>query len=139
MFWTLLELINLTLNGFLLSYLLFNQITDILEKGIILRMKNLEEEELKWRIRMMMNMTSFLTIFQSIFQRLNTQKRLLIMTDFRSLEMIFKMIRIVSDKKTEKTKKLPIWRDRFMRCKTRISRKNFKTTTLKITSQDKMV
>ena len=138
MFWTWQELINLTLNGFLLSFLLFNQITDISEKVIILRMKNLEEEEQKWRIRMMMSMTSFLTIYQNIFQRPNIQKRL-IQTDFHNREMIFKLIKIVSDKKTEKTKKLPIWRDRFMRCKTRISRKNFKTTTLKITSQDKMV
>ncbi len=138
LFWTWQVLINLTLNGFLLSYLLFNQITDISEKVIILQMKNLEEEERKWRIRMMMSMTSFLTISQNIFQRQNIQKRL-IQTDFHNQEMIFKLIKIVSDKRTEKTKKLPIWRDRFTKCKIRISRMDFKTLTVKITSQDKMV
>ena len=138
MFWTSQELINQTFNGFLLSFLLFNQITDILEKVIILQMKNLEEEERKWRIRMMMNMTSFLTISQNIFQRQNIQKRL-IQTDFHNQEMILKLIKIVSDKRTEKTKKLPIWRDRFTRCKIRIRRMDFKTLTVKITSQDKMV
>ena len=48
------------------------------------------------------------------------------------------MIKIVSDKKTEKTKKLPIWRDRFMRYKIRISRMDFKTLAAKIISLDRM-
>jgi len=96
-------------------------------------MKNLEEEEPKWRIRMMMNTTSFSTIYLSIFRKQNTQKRFLFLIDFLNLD---KMIRIVSINKTEIRKKLPIWRNRFMRCKIRM---DFKTSKIKITFLDKMI
>jgi len=102
-------------------------------------MKNSEGEGPKWRIRTKPSTTSFSTISQSICRRPNTPKNLMLQIDFLNQGMIYKSIRAVSGKRIEKSKKSPIWRDRFMRCRERISRMASEAFKTKIVSPAKVL
>ena len=102
-------------------------------------MKNSEGEGQELRIITKPSMTSFSTISLSICRRPNTPKNLMLPIDFLNQGMIYKSIRAVSGKRIKKSKKSLIWRDRFMRCRERISRMASEAFKTKIVSPAKVL
>ena len=136
MSWTWQVLISQILNGFLLFYQHCSRIIDFSVKVTTHLMKSLVEEEQRTEAIMMLNMMNFLKDFQSIFLKLNIPKKMAFQKDNLNLEMIVKLRRIDRISKTIASKKSQIWKDRFMRCKVKISRMGLRTFPIKIISMD---